>query len=160
VFACLIGRGLELAPPQLEVQKYKLDGSLKIRYWGELIGASQDKRLIRAVGNTDQQIFGDYWLRDGDEYFEWYSSLKGYNILEIHERHSTQIKFWYCNLCCPARFVGQTIVWTDLALDLLVTPQKQFFLLDQDEFALLNLDWDAYAEVWKNVLELLKRFQE
>jgi protein associated with RNAse G/E len=160
MFACLIGRGLELAPPQLEVQKYTLDGSLKIRYWGELIGASQDKRLIRAVGNTDQQIFGDYWLRDGDEYLEWYSSLKGYNILEIHERHSRQIKFWYCNLCRPARFVGQTIVWTDLALDLMVTPQKRFVLLDQDEFALLNLDWAAYGEVWKNVLDLLKRFQK
>jgi protein associated with RNAse G/E len=160
VFACLIGRGLELAPPQLEVQKYKLDGSLKIRYWGELLGASHDERLIWAVGNTDQQIFGDYWLRDGDEYLEWYSSLKGYNILEIHERHSRQIKFWYCNLCRPARFVGQTIVWTDLALDLMVTPQEQFILLDQDEFALLNLDWDAYAKVWKNLLGLLKRFQE
>jgi hypothetical protein len=42
----------------------------------------------------------------------------------------------------------------------LVTPQKQFFLLDQDEFALLNLGWEAYAEVWKNLLELIKRFQE
>jgi protein associated with RNAse G/E len=160
VFASLIGRGLELEPPRLEVQKYMLDGSLKIRYWGKLIGASQNERLIWAVGHFDHQIFGDYWLREGDEYFEWYSSLKGYNILEIHERHSKQIKFWYCNLCCPARFVGQAIVWTDLALDLMVTPQKRFVLLDQDELALLNLGWAAYAEVWKNVLDLLKRFQE
>ena len=159
MFTHLIGTGLELAPSQLEVRKYLLDGSLKMHYWGELVGATRDERLIHAVGNFDQQIFGDYWLRDGDEYLEWYSSLKGYNILEIHAQPSGQIKFWYCNLCRPAHFVGQTIIWTDLALDLLVTPQKQFVLLDQDELALLNLDWESYAEVWRNLWELLERFR-
>ncbi|HSN93537.1 MAG TPA: DUF402 domain-containing protein [Anaerolineaceae bacterium] len=159
MFARLIGKGLDLAPTQIEVQKFLLDGSLKMHYWGELIGAKNDERLIRAVGNFDQRIIGDYWLRSGDEYLEWYSSVKGYNILEIHTQTGGPVKFWYCNLCCPARFVGQSILWTDLALDLLVTPQKQFFLLDQDEFALLHLDWQSYKLVWRNVAELLAYFR-
>ena len=159
MFAHLIGQGLVSAPPQLEVQKYKPDGSLKMRYWAELIGANPDERLIRAVGNFNQQIIGDYWLQDGDEYIEWYSRVKGYNILEIHAMPSGSIKFWYCNICLPARFVGESIVWTDLALDLLVSPQKDFFLLDQDDLAGLKLDWNAYAQVWKSLLELLKHFK-
>ncbi len=159
MFTQLIGQGLELAPRQLEVQKYKLDGSLKMHYWGKLIGANPNERLIRAVGHFDQQIIGDFWLRDGDEYIEWYSRVKGYNILEIHAQPGGTIKFWYCNICLPAQFTGDKIVWTDLALDLLVTPQKQFFLLDQDELALLNLGWQTYSNVWKNVKELLEDFQ-
>ena len=69
MFAHLIGTGLELAPSQIEVRKYLLDGSLKMHYWGELVGATRDERLIHAVGNFDQQIFGDYWPRDGGRIF-------------------------------------------------------------------------------------------
>ena len=159
MFAHLIGQGLISAPRQLEVQKNKLDGSLKMRYWAELIGANQDERLIRALGNFDQQIIGDFWLRDGDEYIEWYSRVKGYNILEIHAKPDGPIKFWYCNICLPAHFVGESIVWTDLALDLLVSPQREFFLLDQDELAGFKLDWNTYAQVWKSLLELLEHFK-
>ena len=159
MFAQLIGKGLPLAPRDLEVQKFKPDGSLKMHYWGRLIGANADERLITAVGNFDQQIVGDYWLRGGDEYIEWYSRAKGYNILEIHARPGGPIKFWYCNICRPAQFTGDKIVWTDLGLDLLVTRQRQFFLLDQDELADLKLDWQTYTQVWKSLLALLERFR-
>ncbi|MHC1732421.1 MAG: DUF402 domain-containing protein [Bacteroidales bacterium] len=159
MFAHLIGQGLEASPQKLEVRKYLLDGSLKMQYWAELIGATQHERLIHAIGNFDQQIIADFWLREGDEYIEWYSSLKGYNILEIHDQPGGQIKFWYCNLCRPARFIEQAIIWTDLALDLLVTPEKQFMLLDQDELTFQKLDWETYSGIWRNLGELLEHFR-
>ncbi len=159
MFTQLIGQGLDLAPDLLEVQKYKADGSLKMHYWGRLLGANQNERLVRAIGNFEQQILGEYWLRDGDAYIEWYSQQKGFNILEIHAQPSDKLKFWYCNICRPARFEDDKIIWTDLALDLLVSPQGYFFLLDQDELAALNLGWRSYKEVWKNLLELLEIFQ-
>ncbi len=155
MFAQLIGQGLALAPNLLEVQKYKADGTLKMHYWGRLLGANQDERLIQAIGDFEQQIQGDFWLCNGDEYIEWYSQQKGYNILEIHARPSGKLKFWYCNICHPARFKDDKIIWTDLALDLLVSPQGHFFLLDQDELAVLNLDWQSYKEAWKNLMDLL-----
>ncbi len=155
MFTKLVGQGLQLAPQELEVQKFNPDGTLKMRYWAQVLGANQNERLIRAVGDFEHQILEEYWLRDGDAYIEWYSREKGFNILEIHAQASSEIKFWYCNICSPARFEGDKIIWTDLALDLLVNPRGQYFLLDQDELAGLKLDWLRYAQVWKNLKELL-----
>ncbi|MEA4812281.1 MAG: DUF402 domain-containing protein [Anaerolineaceae bacterium] len=158
MFAGLKGQGLASLPQQVEVVKHLWDGKLKTRYFGTLIGASLTERLILAKLDFDHCLFGEYWLRAGDTFVEWYSSECAYNILELHCGQTGKVKFWYCNLSWPAKFTRNAIIWTDLALDLVVSAEKKFFLLDQDEFARLNLPWPEYRQVWQTLVFLLNQF--
>ena len=160
MFADLRAKGLEGLPKRLEVVKKLPDGQVRFRYWGDLIGANPEERLLSATFTFDHQLQNGYWFRTGDLSLEWFSAKESYNILELHEGQSDLVKFWYCNLCSPAEFQGEQIYWTDFALDLIVNPRGEFFLLDQDQLALQDLSWDEYVSVWRNLDKLMNRFKQ
>ena len=87
----------------------------------------------------DGLVLGEVRLSYGDRFFERYYSNRWYNTFEIHDRDSNQIKCWYCNVSYPAELGEETILFRDLALDLLVYPDGRQHVLDEDEFALLEL---------------------
>jgi protein associated with RNAse G/E len=62
-----------------------------------------------------------------------------FNIYEIHDRDTDEIKCWYCNVTRPAEIGHDSIAYDDLALDLLVYPDGRQLVLDEDEFLSLNL---------------------
>ena len=75
-----------------------------------------------------------------DRFLERYYDDRWYNIYEARDKDDDRLKGWYCNVTRPARFEGNTIFYTDLALDLLAYPDGRFLVLDEDEFKALDLD--------------------
>lgn len=144
------------------VQVVKLDaqGALVFAYPARLAREQDGARLVEGVFNIGSVAVGKLHFRRGDHALEWYSERHWYNLLQIYEQDSAQVKAWYCNICFPAIFSGQEIRWRDLALDLLVYPDGSMELLDQDEFAELALDWQTRVECWRALKQVMQLFKE
>ncbi|NLZ26792.1 MAG: DUF402 domain-containing protein, partial [Chloroflexi bacterium] len=79
-----------------------------------------------------------------------------YNFFQIYAGQSDVMKCFYFNLSRPAVFYEDRIEWEDLALDLIVYPDGQKELIDQDEFARLNIDEKTRQICWQTLTDLLQ----
>jgi hypothetical protein len=143
----------------VRVNKLDAEGRLIIAYPARLIWQRGGARLVEGIFNIEDMAVGKVWFRRGDHILEWYSTEHRYNLLQVHEQDSKQLKAWYCNISLPAVFTEGEICWLDLALDLLVYPDGSMELLDQDEFASLVLDRQTRAECWRALQDVLGLFK-
>lgn len=137
------------------VLKCDLDGKETWRYTGQVLGKASDRVLIEARFNRPDLPFHGIVLRENDRFVELYIRKRWYNIFEVHDRDDDRVKCWYCNVCQPAGFVDGRISYVDLALDLLVTPDGRMLVLDEGEFAAMEMD-DATREKARRALEDLQ----
>ena len=126
------------------------------RYAGKLIERGNNYLVIEAFFDREDMNFFGMQLCTGDRFLETYYFDRWYNIFEIYDRKDGNLKGWYCNICNPAVEERGTVIYKDLALDLLVFPDGSQIVLDQDEFEKLNL-----TPKEKNfALEALKELKE
>lgn len=109
------------------------------RYPGRVLQRRADAVLLEAYFNRFDLPFHGVIFREGDRFLEAYYSDCWYNIYEIHDRKDDRLKCWYCNVTYPAQIEDGVIAYRDLALDLLVYPDGRQLVLDEDEFAALEL---------------------
>ena len=112
------------------------------RYSGRCLAIRPDEVTLEALFNRPDRPFLDLTLAFGDRFVEIYFSNRWYNVYEIHSGQAGPIKGWYCNVSLPAEFnlnKGK-LTYTDLALDLWVYPDGRQVVLDEDEFAALQID--------------------
>ncbi len=109
------------------------------RYQGRIIQRQPHSLLIEAFFNIDEVAFQGITLRRNDRALERYYDNRWYNIFEIHDREDNHLKAWYCNVTRPAEFTPGRITYVDLALDVLVYPNGEYRVLDEDEFQALEL---------------------
>ncbi|MEJ5202411.1 MAG: DUF402 domain-containing protein [Anaerolineales bacterium] len=124
----------------VRVVKCNLTGQETWSYQGNLIKRSRDIVLLEAFFNRADLPFHNIVLRQGDRFLEAYFSKRWYNIFEIYDVTDGHLKGWYCNVTKPAIFQEDKISYVDLALDLLVYPDGERLLLDEEEFDALPLD--------------------
>jgi len=110
------------------------------RYQGRIIHRKPHSLLIEAYFNIDEVSFNGITLRRNDRALERYYDNRWYNIFEIHDRDDDHLKAWYCNVTRPAEFTPGQIAYVDLALDVLVYPNGDFLVLDENEFQELTLE--------------------
>jgi protein associated with RNAse G/E len=110
------------------------------RYPGRIIAKDTHSVLVEAFFNIDDRPFHGITLRTNDRSIERYYSNRRYNVFKIHDRDDDRLKAWYCNVTSPAEFSPGKITYIDLALDILVYPNGDFLILDEDEFDALDLD--------------------
>ena len=122
------------------VIKRNIDGQETWRYDGRILERGQNWLLLEAFFNRQDTPFHGIVLARGDRFLETYYSDRWYNIFEIHDRLSGDLKGWYCNVTRPALFEETLVSYIDLALDLLVYPDQTQLVLDEDEFARLPID--------------------
>ena len=122
------------------VIKRNIDGQETWRYDGRILERGQNWLLLEAFFNRQDTPFHGIILARGDRFLETYYSDRWYNIYEIHDRLSGDLKGWYCNVTRPALFEETQVSYIDLALDLLVYPDQTQLVLDEDEFARLPID--------------------
>ena len=122
------------------VIKRNIDGQETWRYDGRILERGQNWLLLEAFFNRQDTPFHGIVLARGDRFLETYYSDRWYNIFEIHDRLSGDLKGWYCNVTRPALFEETLVSYIDLALDLLVYPDQTQLVLDEDEFARLQID--------------------
>jgi len=110
------------------------------RYEGRIIDRDTHRLLIEAFFNIDEISFQGITLRRNDRSIECFYDDRWYNVFEIHDREDDRLKAWYCNVTTPAEFSPGRVTYIDLALDVLVYPNGEYLILDEDEFQKLTLD--------------------
>ena len=140
----------------LTVFKQNHMGEPVFNWKGELIAETPTSRLISAHFNVADAMPVDKvtFLR-GDLMLESYYTDRWYNLFEVYQGSSDQVKCWYLNLSYPAQFSVETIIWQDLALDLLVYPNGEYRLLDEDEFNALPLQVEVRRHCLETVQDIL-----
>jgi hypothetical protein len=78
-------------------------------------------------------------LRRGDRMVETFYADRHYNVFAVYDGAKGTLKGWYCNVTRPARLEAGDVYAEDLALDLVVFPDGRSLVLDEDEFAALDL---------------------
>jgi hypothetical protein len=138
----------------------KLDpkGTEVWRYPGQVLRRWPDSVLLEAHFNRDDMDFHGIPFGRGDRFLELYYSDRWYNIDELHDRDDDRLKGWYCNVTCPAEISDGRVAYMDLALDLLVFPDGRQLVLDEDEFAALELDEDTRARALVALAQLQELF--
>ncbi len=110
-------------------------------YTGTLLRHEGNEIVLEALFNRPDTALVDVVLMAGDRFIETYYTDRWYNIFEIHDRDTGRIKGWYCNVGRPAVLEAvDRLSYVDLSLDLWVAADGRQTVLDQDEFADLDLD--------------------
>ena len=100
-------------------------------------------------------------IRAGDRFIEMYFTDRWYNIFEILDRDDDRLKGWYCNIGKPVVMESENgISYLDLALELWVDPDGRQTVLDEDEFAALDLDAHTKSKARTALEELQERFSD
>jgi hypothetical protein len=108
-------------------------------YSGEFVERGPNYIVIDARFDKDGVSMEDIPIKRGDHFIETYYSDRWYNIYEIRSGAGEGLKAWYCNVSYPAEITDERVTFRDLALDLLVYPDGRQLVLDEDEFATLEL---------------------
>jgi len=137
-----------------------LAGEETWRYEGQVLAERSDRVLVEARFNRTDLAFHGVVLRENDRFVELYFNDRWYNIYEVHDRDDDRVKCWYCNVCRPAVFEDGTILYIDLSLDLFVYPDGRMLVLDEDEFAALELDESTKAHARDALGDLQRIFRE
>jgi uncharacterized protein len=129
------------------------------RYSGKVLQRQETTIIIEAYFNRPDMLFHGMLLGLGDRFVELYSTDHWYNIFEIHDRATDKLKGWYCNVTCPADFSAGEIAYIDLALDLLVFPDGRQLVLDEDEFAILDISDEVRRNAQQGLVDLIEIFK-
>ena len=143
------------------VIKRNIKGEETWRYPGFLTRRRGSALYIEASFNGPEAQFMGTFIRTGDRFFETYYLDRWYNIFEIHDRESGALKGWYCNVGFPAvQEAPGVISFVDLALDLWVSPDGTQKVLDEDEFASLDMPGETREAAGKALQELQAMFAQ
>lgn len=145
---------------QITVLKRDLSGAVTWQYTGSLLQRRDNRLVLEAFFNRPDMPFLDIVLKEGDRFVETFFSDRWYNVFEIYDREDGKIKGWYCNIARPAEIGDDVVSYVDLALDLWVAADGRQVVMDEDEFAALNLDAETHQQAWKALQELQRRFHE
>ena len=140
---------------------YKLDhhGRELWRYPARVL--ARDAHSIRLEGffNRDDTPVGPAVFRRGDRLGETFYSDRWYNVFAVYDRDDGALKGWYCNITRPATITDEAVSGDDLALDVWVSPDGAATVLDEEEFAALELgedERDAARQALGQIIELAR----
>lgn len=140
---------------RIRVQKKNPAGEALYEYEGEVLHRNDTSVVVEALFTRDDMPFQDVTFKKGDRFVEYYYSDRWYNIFAIYDRDDGALKGWYCNIGKPAVIEDGIVSYVDLALDLWVSADGTQTVLDEDEFAALDLT----DELRHNALNGLKELQ-
>jgi predicted RNA-binding protein associated with RNAse of E/G family len=140
---------------EITILKCNPQGKEVWRYNGIVLRRTASCIVVEAKFNHDDLLLQDILLGRGDRFVEIYFSDRWYNIFEIHDRDDDHLKGWYCNITYPMEIKDGIASYNDLALDLLVYPDGRQLVLDEEEFAVLEIE----PAVREQALEALNTLQ-
>lgn len=127
-------------------------GEFVWQYEGELVDSGATWVCIDAIFGRDGYVL----FRRGDALREWFYSDRWYNIFRLQDAVDGRLKGWYCNVTRPAVITAESVSADDLALDVFVRPDGALMVLDQDEFAALDLP-DVERQAALDAVEQLRQ---
>ena len=143
----------------ITVIKRNVRGEETWRYSGMLIGSEGSALHLEAPFNGKDSPFMGIVIKRGDRFLETWYTDRWYNIFEIHDRDDDSLKGLYCNIGKPAVFDADDVIsYVDLALDLWIALDGTQTVLDEDEFATLELDVGTRSRALAALEELRAKF--
>ncbi|MFZ1699603.1 MAG: DUF402 domain-containing protein [Pyrinomonadaceae bacterium] len=144
---------------QITVNARKYDGSIRRSWMAGIV--SQTDKLIVAEGRFETDVLhNDLGLvRKGTVSFEYFWTNRWYNIFRFHEPDGA-LRNYYCNVAMPAVLKGDTLVFVDLDIDVVVWPDSRVDILDRDDFTENSIKFGYPAEVIKRAEESLTALLE
>ena len=135
---------------------YKLDehGREVWQYPAKVLAWDGQRIRLEAHFNRDDMDLGFATFARGDRFIEYFYTERWYNIFAIYSGENGRFKGWYCNICRPSEISETAVRCEDLALDLWITPNGDVTLLDEDEFAELDISDDERRQSRAAVAEL------
>lgn len=141
----------------ITVIKRDHDSQETIRWTGDVLARGETwVNLLGRFGLEQADVGGVLVIYKNDFMREWFYSDRYYNIYQVEDQTDGHIKGWYCNITRPAEITRDFIALDDLALDLVVSLSGEIILLDEDEYADLNLS-TAEQQAVQNALATLRR---
>lgn len=131
---------------EFRVIKRDACGNSVLSYSGELVERNERFVCIDAVFALDDRDLGYVKLRRGDRFREWFYADQWFNIFRVQDGDTLALKGWYCNITRPPVIAAASVAADDLGLDVFVFPDGRTLLLDEDDFARLDLSTQDKAE--------------
>lgn len=131
----------------------KLDarGQFELSYAGVLRERTEGFICVDAVFSFADRDLGYIKLRRGDRFREWFYAKRWFNIFRVEDVQTKALKGWYCNITRPPVIEPRQVSAEDLCLDVFVYPDGRTLLLDEEDFAELNLPKDEVEKAWQAV---------
>ena len=140
----------------LIVRKLNVAGNTELTWTGKLQAQTPDWLQIEARFDLYDCIDLGYAIFErGDRFIEWFFTKRWYSIYQVHAHVDDALKGWYCNITRPAQIANSEVHTVDLALDLWVDKYGNHKILDEDEFAQLQISAQERYQA-KNGLEQLR----
>ncbi len=121
------------------VRKLRPDGSEVARYPGLVIPGFDSWIAIKTEWTLPRVDLGCLDFEPGDLLREYFSPDHPFNAVAVFAPDG-RLKGWYCNVTYPARIEADQISWQDLYIDIVVCPDGQTVVLDEDELAEAGLE--------------------
>ncbi|HSB88654.1 MAG TPA: DUF402 domain-containing protein [Anaerolineales bacterium] len=126
-------------------------------YPGTLLRRTSSSLTLEAFFDRDDADVPGLSLRRGDRFVETFYADRWYNVFAVRRGKTGELKGWYCNLTRPAYLGASEVYAEDLALDVVVSAHGVIHLLDEEEFASLELSEAERQAVGRAVEELRDR---
>ncbi|MBZ0308550.1 MAG: DUF402 domain-containing protein [Anaerolineae bacterium] len=137
------------------VYKFNEQGKHIWHYTGRVLFRDVLTIQLEAFFNRKDYTTPYHTFREGDRMVEWFYSQRWYNIFQMHDVDDDHLKGWYCNITRPARFEDYQIYTEDLALDVFIYPDGHSMVLDEEEFASLEIDNETRHSALQGLQELI-----
>lgn len=130
-----------VAGTPLEIVKLDPGGEHVVTYPGVVLpNPDQADWLITEARWVNRTIdLGGLTFHTGDRLIETFSTSQPYNCFAVHDPETNALRGWYANVTYPVRIEslgGRTrVIWHDLYLDVIGTPDGYLSLRDEDELA-------------------------
>lgn len=111
--------------------KLRPDGSVATQYTVVEVAAPEGWIAARADWTYSRVDVGPFAFEPGDVLLEYFALDRPYNAFATFRNE--EFIGWYCNVTYPARLTDREIIWHDLWVDVLVTPDGSVLVLDEDE---------------------------
>ncbi len=140
--------------PYLEI-KHRLDGSVE-RYECLPVKVSAQEAVVMYQLTRKVRV-DDLILPAGSLSFGYFWSNRNYNIYHWVTKTGETLGTYF-NVCDETHIGKESVSWRDLIIDILVTPDGHYRVLDADELP-LNLDEELASLIEKTVEHLSSRYR-
>jgi Protein of unknown function (DUF402) len=132
-----------LAPgTRIECVKVEANGEVIVRYPGTIVELDAPEPWIAVKAYWDPAIhkriidLNGLQFVPGDDLHEYFSPVHPFNCFSVFAPDGT-LRGWYANVTYPTRIDGTQsrprLYWHDLYLDIVMLPDGQIFVRDEDE---------------------------
>lgn len=119
---------------QVSIRAHKYDGT-EHRRWAAQLTSVQDSMIV-VTGSFETEVNHPFLgrIERGTVSVEHYWTDRWYSVFRFTEPGG-ELRNYYCNVNAPTNFDGQVLTFVDLDIDILVTPELTYSILDEEEFA-------------------------